>query len=95
VVCDLLIVDVPGISYGLKAPQLQRLRGQVRQRGKIPKSADVFMDLLCHSRGKHPGVGPWIRHQLFFIQLLDHLQGLVGTDLEHFGAVVLKLRQVV
>ena len=53
------------------------------------------MNLLGHGRGEHPGVGSGVGHHLALVELLNHLQSLVRADLEHLGAVVLQLRQVV
>ena len=70
---DLLIVDIAGLCKALIGTLVQNFLGKAAHRLKIAQTADILCNFLCYRRGKHPGVGTRVCHQLFLVQLLDHL----------------------
>ena len=94
VVCNLLIVDIPGLCNSLPGGSRQNLRRKLRYPSIRLKSRKIFSDFLCHRRRKHSGVRSRVGDQLFFVELLNHPQGLVRAQLKPPGALVLQLRQV-
>ena len=92
---DLLVIDISGLFNPLVAAVLQDLRGKDSRRSISLQSSDILMNLLGNGAGKHPGVGSWISHKLFFVELLDNAQGLIRADFKVLGTVILKLCQII
>lgn len=91
----LLVIDISGFSNPLPAFLFQHLRGKSRSRLVITQPADILVDFLCHSAGKHTGIRSGVCCQLLFIKLLHNAQGFIRAYLKVFGTVILKLRKII
>ena len=92
---DLLVVDITCLCDRLVVSRIKHIRCKFLDRGKIAKSADITVNLLCNRCGEHAGIRSRIDDELFLIKFLYNLERLIRTDLKHLGTIVLKLRKVV
>ena len=90
-----LVIGIARLSDRFPAAALQDRHQEVPVDRQCGDSAQVFPDFFGHGRRQDAGICPGIGGQLLLIELLGHGQGLVGTDLEKAGAVILELGQVV
>ena len=92
---DLLVIYIAAFGKIFAASLAQDLSGKTAAQPIALQSPKIFVNLLGHRRGQHPGVRPGISHHLFLIQFLHDAQGLVGADLEQLGTIILQFRQII
>ena len=93
-VCNLFIIDISGGCNLFIISLFQYFRRKTFGWFKSTQSLKILMDLFCHRSGKHSGIGSRVGHQLFLIQFLHNLQGLIRADFKQPGTFILKFCQI-
>jgi len=93
-VCDLLVIHIPGLRNVFPGFHSQNLCCRSSCLLIISKAGNILIYLLGNCCRQHSGIRSRIRHQFLLIKLLHDPECFIRTDLKELGADVLKLRQV-
>ena len=95
VVGNLLVVRIAALRDALVTAVCQHLLREAADHLNPREPAQILLNFLCDRRREHARIGSRVGDQLFFVEFLRDLKGLIRAYLKAPRAVILQFRQII